>query len=74
MQFWPRKQTKRTSPRVRTWIGDEPKLLGFNGYKAGMTHIMITDNKKTSLTKCEEIFCPVTVIECPPVKVAGVRF
>ena len=74
MQFWPRSQTKRTVARIRNWQGDDSKVLGFQGYKAGMTHIMITDNKKTSLTKGEEIFCPVTVIECPPLKVAGIRF
>src|SRR3989338_5666973 len=74
MQFWPRSQTEKKVPRIRTWQGSEPKPLGFFGYKAGMTHIMIIDNKKTSLTKGEEIFCPVTVIECPPIKVAGIRF
>ncbi|MEK6808482.1 MAG: 50S ribosomal protein L3, partial [Nanoarchaeota archaeon] len=48
--------------------------LGFNGYKVGMTHLIITDNRKTTLTRGEDISCPVTIIECPPLKVAGVRF
>lgn len=75
MQFWPRKQAKRVYARVRSWAkSSEAKLLGFAGYKAGMTHILMTDNRKTALTKGEDIFCPVTVIECPPLKAASVRF
>ncbi|MGV8141612.1 MAG: 50S ribosomal protein L3, partial [Candidatus Woesearchaeota archaeon] len=31
------------------------------------------DNRKSSITKGEEVFVPVTVIECPPLKVAGIR-
>jgi large subunit ribosomal protein L3 len=47
-------------------------LLGFAGYKVGMTHIIATDNKPTSLTKNEDIQIPVTVLECPPLKIAAV--
>jgi len=47
--------------------------LGFAGYKAGMTHLIVTDNKPTSATKGEPIVVPVTVVECPPLKVAGIR-
>jgi large subunit ribosomal protein L3 len=47
--------------------------LGFAGYKAGMTHLIVTDNKATSATKGEPIVLPVTVVECPPLKVAGIR-
>ncbi len=74
MQFWPRIQVDRVLPRVRTWPEGDSKVLGFSGYKVGMTHIFYTDAKKASLTKGEEIFCPATVIECPPIKVAGIRF
>ena len=52
LQFWPRKRAKRTFARVRTFPqAKESKLLGFAGYKVGMTHVMITDNKPTSQTK-----------------------
>ena len=75
MQYWPRKRAKRVFARVRYWAKSaEAKFLGFAGYKAGMTHLMITDNRKTSLTKGEDIFCPVTVIECPQIKIASIRF
>ncbi|MBW2999343.1 50S ribosomal protein L3, partial [Candidatus Woesearchaeota archaeon] len=70
MQYWPRKRAKRAYARVRSWAaGKEPKLLGFAGYKAGMSHISFTDPRKSSTTKGMEITWPVTIIECPPVKV-----
>ena len=74
MQFWPRKRAKRIYPRVRTWPDvKDVKLLGFAGYKAGMTHIIAIDNRKTSPTKGMNISIPVTVIECPPIKVGAIR-
>src|SRR3989338_4190749 len=74
MQFWPRVRAKRSHARVRTWAEKGKGLLGFGGYKVGMTHALITDNKATSITKGEDISIPVTVLECPPLKVAGIRF
>ena len=75
MQFWPRVRTRYAIPRIRNWCSSsEVKLLGFAGYKVGMTHMMINDNWVHSLTKGKEIFCPVTIIECPPIKTASIRF
>ena len=75
MQVWPRKRARRQYPRVRGWVStDKVTPLGFAGYKVGMTHLHIVDNRKTSMTKGEDIFCPVTVIECPPLKVAAIKF
>jgi len=75
LQFWPRRRSKRVFARVRSWpVSKEPKLLGFAGYKVGMTHLIINDNRKTSTTKNMDIFCPVTIIECPPIKTASIRF
>ncbi len=75
MQYWPRKQTKRRVARVRSWADiRDLKPIGFAGYKVGMTHIIMTDNRQASLTKGEGISCPVTIIECPPLKAASIRF
>jgi large subunit ribosomal protein L3 len=75
MGYWPRKRAKRPQARVRSWTSmNNAQLLGFCGYKVGMTQIFVTDNKKTSLTKGEEIPMPVTIIECPPMKIASIRF
>src|SRR3989338_2102763 len=75
LQYWPRKRSKRAFARVRTWAkSKEEKPLGFAGYKVGMTHLIINDNRKTSTTKGIDIFCPATIIECPPLKTASIRF
>ncbi len=75
MQFWPRKRARSQTTRVRSW--PEVKKagpLGFAGYKAGMTHAIVTDTRKNSVTKGAKLRVPVTVIECPPLKVIGARF
>lgn len=75
MQFWPRKRARRQYPRVRYWAEKKEAVpLGFAGYKVGMAHVMYTDNKKTSKTKGQDISCPVTIVECPPLKIISVRF
>ncbi|MBI2135083.1 50S ribosomal protein L3 [Candidatus Woesearchaeota archaeon] len=75
LQFWPRKRSKTAFARVRFWaLSKDAKPLGFAGYKVGMTHLIINDNSKNSTTKGMDIFCPVTIIECPPLKTASIRF
>ena len=75
MQFWPRVRSRYNYARIRNWpVSKEVKLLGFSGYKVGMTHLLINDNRPHSLTKGAEIFCPVTVVECPPIKTSSIRF
>jgi large subunit ribosomal protein L3 len=76
MQFWPRKRSKRAYPRVRSWSPMKSKEaipLGFCGYKVGMTHVIVVDNRGKSPSKGQEIALPVTVIECPPLKIAAVH-
>jgi large subunit ribosomal protein L3 len=74
MQFWPRKRARRAFARVRSWPKKaEAVPLGFAGYKVGMTNIMVMDSRKHSMTKGEEINVPVTIIECPPMRVASIR-
>ena len=75
LQFWPRKRAKKETPRLRTLPkSKDNKLLCFIGYKAGMTHVMAKDTRSTSMTKNETISFPVTIIECPPLKIASSRF
>lgn len=72
LQFWPRKRSRRQYARIRHWpYSDDIKPLGFAGYKVGMAHVSFTDNRPNSLTKGEDIIWPVTIIECPPLKVAS---
>jgi large subunit ribosomal protein L3 len=46
---------------------------GFAGYKVGMTHAFIVDYRKRSTTAGQELSVPVTVVEVPPLRVAGAR-
>ncbi|MBI2142527.1 50S ribosomal protein L3, partial [Candidatus Woesearchaeota archaeon] len=74
LQFWPRKRARRQHSRIRHHPElKEPKLTGFAGYKVGMTHAIAIDNRPASHTKGNEIFMPLTVIECPPMSVASIR-
>jgi len=60
-------------PTVGYWpTSSEKKLLGFAGYKAGMTHITYIDDTEAP-TKGTEVFASATVLECPPLVVYGVR-
>ncbi len=71
MQFWPRVRAKKETARIRSWINsNEIKPLGFAGYKVGMTHIIGLDPKN----KSQPTSLPVSIIECPPLKIIGFRF
>jgi len=74
LAFSPRKRAERIVPRIRSWPEcNEVRLQGFAGYKAGMTHVVMIDDRKNSKTYGEEIVAPATVIETPPMKIAGIR-
>lgn len=74
MQVWPRKRAKRAIARVRSWpAAKEPLPLGFPAYKVGMTHILYTEQSKGSHLKGEQVVTPVTVVECPPMRIFGLR-
>ncbi len=73
LAFKPRKRAKRIYAVVNRYPDvKELKPLDFAGYKAGMTHIMAIDKRKTP-TSGQEIFVPVTIIDCPPITVFGLR-
>jgi large subunit ribosomal protein L3 len=75
MGFSPRKRSESPIPHFSSWpdIDGAPRVQGFAGYKAGMTHATIVDYRPTSTTSGQEVQVPVTVVEVPPMKVAGVR-
>jgi len=75
MGFSPRKRAKAETPHIKSWPEGlaKPKIQGFLGYKAGMTHAHIVDYRPTSTTSGREVLMPVSVVETPPIKVAAVR-
>ena len=76
MAFSPRKRARSETPHISSWAaveGDDPKILGFAGYKVGMSHIMAVDYRKKSTSAGQEIRMPVTIVEIPPMKIIGAR-
>ena len=73
--FSPRKRSEQTLARFRSWApdGPEPVVQGLLGFKAGMTHVMMVDYRPSSTTAGQEVRSAVSVIEAPPMGVAGVR-
>ncbi len=74
LQYWPHVRARNETPNVHHWPTSKgPHLLSFAGYKVGMTHIIVKDNTPHSTTKGDTIAVPVTILECPPLKVFSIR-
>lgn len=76
LQFWPRKRASKFLPRVN-WDAidaDSKNIKGFICYKAGMKSAIVKDNTPDSMTKGKRIAVPVTILECPTMKIFSVRF
>ena len=72
----PRKRASEIVPRIRSWPeveSETPLLLAFAGYKAGMTHIYMIDDRPNVPTSGKEIFVPVTIVEAPPMIILAIR-
>lgn len=74
LQFWPRKRVRKYLPDVN-WnaLDSQKKINGFISYKAGMLSAFVKDNTPNSLTNGKNIAIPVTVLECPPMKIFSLR-
>lgn len=69
-----RKRARRHTARWRTWPDSvKPRLLGYAGYKAGMTHVSLVNTDKRSPFYKQEQFIPVTVLETPPLFIFALR-
>jgi large subunit ribosomal protein L3 len=76
LAYLPRGRAARPNGRVRNWPetkSDSPTLLGFVGYKAGMSHIFYVDDKQGSPNFGREIMCSVTILDTPPLQVCCIR-
>jgi large subunit ribosomal protein L3 len=76
LQFWPRTRAEKILPSVnwKNLSGNKGFLKGFIAYKAGMCSAQVSDNTPDSLTKSKKVVFPVSVLECPPLKIFSVRF
>ena len=76
LAYLPRKRAKKPVARIRYWPKintDTPRLLGFTGYKAGMTYVFTIEDRKRSPNFGKEVVRPATVIETPPILIIGIR-
>ncbi len=75
LAYLPRGRAKRTVGRIRFWpkVEEGPTMLGFMGYKAGMTHIMMVEDKPGSLHLGKEASHPATILDVPPITVFAIR-
>ena len=73
--FSPRKRAKNIAGRVDFWpdVDEGPQLLGFAGYKAGMTHVFLIEDRGRAPDYGKEVRNPATVIEAPPMVICAVR-
>ncbi|MEM3798529.1 MAG: 50S ribosomal protein L3 [Thermoprotei archaeon] len=73
--FRPRKRARSIRPHIRSWPkSGSPKLFGFPTYKVGMIHAIVKDTYQYSQTFGKEVFRALTVLEAPPIILAGLRF
>ncbi|HEU16835.1 MAG TPA: 50S ribosomal protein L3 [Nitrososphaeria archaeon] len=77
LAFMPRSRAAGLLPRIRTWPelpeGEKPRLLGTIAYKAGMTHVIMIDDRQTVPNAGKPLFKAVTVLAIPPLYVLGMR-
>jgi large subunit ribosomal protein L3 len=66
--------TKSLSSGLSNIQPSSQKILGFIGYKAGMASAFVKDNTADSMMKGKRKIVPVTIIECPSMKILSVRF
>jgi len=75
LSYLPKGRAASPIGRIRFWphVETGPSLLGFMGYKAGMTHVFMVEDKAGSPDFGREVAKPATVIDTPPVIVCAVR-
>jgi large subunit ribosomal protein L3 len=71
----PRGRSAHPVGKIKTWPSwtGSPTLLGFAGYKAGMTHVVLIEDHPHSPFYGQERVMAVTVIDTPPIFVCGMR-
>jgi large subunit ribosomal protein L3 len=76
LSYRPRKKARNPNSRIKAWAKPEittPTMSGFMGYKAGMTHLIFIENRKTSPFFGQEVSKAVTIIDCPPISICAIK-
>jgi large subunit ribosomal protein L3 len=76
LAYLPRKRAEHLLARINFWPiieAETPRLLGFIGYKAGMTHVFAIEDRKRSPDFGKEVIRAATVVETPPILICAIR-
>jgi len=76
LAYLPRGRAKSMEARIRTWPnveGDEPKLLGHAGFKAGCVQLVSIDDRDKTPNAGKQLVSLGTVIVTPPLLIIGIR-
>lgn len=76
LQFYPRKRAATQKAVFRSYPElsvDKPTLVAFPGYKVGMVHVLMKEDRPGKLNLGQQITLASTVIETPPIEVVGFR-
>jgi len=76
LAFIPRGRAARPVGKIKYWPtpeADAPTMLGFMGYKAGVTHVFYVDDNAGSPNFGKEIFSAATILDAPPLLICGIR-
>ncbi len=76
LQFAPRKRARTQKAVFRSYPElplEEPSLVAFPGYKVGMIHVLMKEDRPGKLNIGQPITLASTVVETPPIEVVGFR-
>ncbi len=73
MSYYPRSRASYLVPRVNYALRDRPGLAAIVGFKLGMGHMLITDDRQRSPNFGKPLFVPFTAVALPPLLVADSR-
>ena len=76
LAYLPRGRAKSMEARIRTWPkidSDEPKLLGYAGFKAGCVQLVSIDDREKTPNHGKQLVSLGTVIVTPPNLIVGIR-
>lgn len=74
LQFAPRKRARTQKATFRSYPElslEEPTLVAFPGYKVGMVHVLMKEDRPGKLNIGQPVALASTVIETPPIEVIG---
>jgi len=72
LAFYPRVRVRKETPSIKA-SSDQAKALSFLGYKVGMIQVSGINSHKNSPSFGQQIVTAATVVECPALKVMGIR-